>query len=43
MRVHVWPGSRPVGKFADALEAGGRSSGLRESFGLSAPGPIQRL
>jgi hypothetical protein len=43
MVVHVWPGARPVGKVADALEAGGRRSGLREAFGLSAPGPIQRL
>lgn len=43
MVVHVWPGARPVGKVADALEAGGRHSGLREAFGRSAPGPVQRL
>ncbi|RYB91295.1 hypothetical protein EUA06_08160 [Nocardioides glacieisoli] len=43
MTVHVWPWSRPVGKVADALEAGGRRSGLRETFGLSSPGPIQRF
>jgi hypothetical protein len=43
MVVHVWPGGRPVGKVADALEVGGKHSGLREAFGLSAPGPIQRL
>ncbi len=43
MAIHVWPGARPVGRTADALEAGGRSSGLRETFGLSGPGPIQRL
>lgn len=33
MAVHVWPGARPVRKVADALEAGGRRSGLRETFG----------
>jgi len=43
MLVHVWPGARPVGKVADALEADGRRSGLRESFGLSSSGAIQRL
>lgn len=43
MWVHVWPSARPVGRFADALEAGGQRSGLREAFGLSSPGPIQRL
>jgi hypothetical protein len=43
MAVHVWPWARPVGKVADALEAGGKRSGLRETFGLSSPGPIQRL
>lgn len=43
MVVHVWPGARPVGKVADALEAGGKRSGLREAFGGSAPGPVQRL
>ena len=43
MVVHVWPGARSVGKVAEALEAGGKPSGLREAFGLSAPGPIQRL
>ena len=35
MMVHVWPWARPVGRTADALEAGGRRSGLREAFGLS--------
>ena len=35
MAVHVWPWARPVGRTADALEAGGRRSGLREAFGLS--------
>jgi hypothetical protein len=34
MGVHVWPWSRPVGRTADALEAAGRASGLREAFGL---------
>ena len=43
MAVHVWPWARPVGKVADALEADGRRSGLREAFGLSPAGPIQRL
>lgn len=43
MGVHVWPWSRPVGRTADALEAAGKASGLREAFGLSGPGPIQRL
>ena len=43
MVVHVWPGARPVGKVADALEAGGKRSGLREAFGRPAPGPVQRL
>jgi len=43
MVVHVWPGARPVGKAATALEAGGTRSGLRETFGLSEPGPVQRL
>ena len=43
MVVHVWPWARPVGKTADALEAGGRRSGLREAFGVSSPGPIQQL
>lgn len=43
MAVHVWPGSRPVGKVADALEAGGKRSGLREAFGFSPSGPVQRL
>ena len=43
MVVHVWPGARPVGKVADALEADGARTGLREAFGGSAPGPIQRL
>ncbi|MBC2934779.1 hypothetical protein [Nocardioides sp. zg-1228] len=43
MLVHVWPSARPVGKVAEALEADGRRSGLRESFGLSSSGAIQRL
>ena len=41
MGVHVWPWARPVGKVADALESGGKRSGLREAFGMSGPGPIQ--
>ena len=32
MAIHVWPWSRPVGRTADALEANGRTSGLREAF-----------
>lgn len=43
MIVHVWPWARPIGKTADALEAAGQPSYLREAFGLSAPGPFQRL
>jgi len=43
MIVHVWPWSRPVGKTAEGLESAGQPSHLREAFGLSAPGPIQRL
>ena len=43
MAVHVWPGARPVGRVADALEASGRQSHLREEFGLAAPGPIQQF
>lgn len=43
MGYHVWPWTRPVGRTADALEARGRRSGLREAFGLSSPGPIQQL
>ena len=35
MVLHVWPGSRPVGKVADALERDGRGSGLREAFGVA--------
>ena len=34
MGVHVWPWARPVGRTADALEASGRASGLREAFGV---------
>ena len=34
MVLHVWPGARPVGKVADALERDGRRSGLREAFGV---------
>lgn len=43
MAVHVWPWSRPVTKVANALEAAGRTSHLREAFGLAAPGPIQQF
>ncbi|KGN36090.1 hypothetical protein [Knoellia subterranea] len=43
MWIHVWPGARSVGRTADALEAGGRASHLRETFGASAPGPIQQF
>lgn len=43
MAVHVWPWARPVGKMADALEASGRRTGLREAFGVPAPGPIQQF
>ena len=43
MAVHVWPWARPVGRSADALEAAGRRSGLREQFGHASSGPIQRL
>jgi hypothetical protein len=42
MAVHVWPWARPVGKVAEALEAAGRRSTLREAFGVPAPGPIQQ-
>lgn len=35
MLLHVWPGARPVGKVADALERDGRRSGLRETFGVA--------
>jgi hypothetical protein len=34
MGVHVWPWARPVGRTADALEAAGKRSGLRETFGV---------
>lgn len=43
MVVHVWPWARPVGKVAEGLEHGGRSSHLRETFGLASSGPVQRL
>ena len=43
MLLHVWPGSRPVGKIADVLESTGQHSHLRETFGLATTGPIQRL
>ncbi|GAA4121126.1 hypothetical protein GCM10022415_23540 [Knoellia locipacati] len=43
MAVHVWPGARPVGKVAIALEAAGRRSTLREEFGVPAPGPLQQF
>lgn len=42
MAVHVWPGTRSVTRTAEALEAGGRASFLRETFGLPTPGPIQQ-
>ena len=35
MALHVWPGARPVGRMADALERDGRRSGLREAFGVA--------
>lgn len=34
MFVHVWPWARPVGRTADALEANGKASHLRQTFGL---------
>ena len=44
MLVHVWPGRRPVGKVADALESNGKPSHLREAFGYAQPGgAVQRL
>ena len=43
MAVHVWPWARPVTKVADALEASGRPSFLRETFGVPAQGPIQQF
>lgn len=43
MAVHVWPSARPVGRVADALEAAGRRTTLREEFGVPAPGPIQQF
>ncbi|MFC7488995.1 hypothetical protein ACOCJ7_06085 [Knoellia sp. CPCC 206453] len=42
MAIHVWPGSRSVSRTADALEARGQASFLRESFGLPPAGPIQQ-
>lgn len=36
MVVHVWPWARPVGRTAEALEAGGKRSGLREALGVTA-------
>lgn len=41
--VHVWPGTRPVDKLAASLERDGQPSGLRETFGHAARGPIQEL
>lgn len=44
--VHVWPGSRPVGRLADNLERDGQRSGLREAFGMAGGSPggaIQEL
>lgn len=43
MVVHVWPSAGPVGRIAEALEKGGRSSHLRETFGLDSSGPVRRL
>lgn len=43
MALHVWPAARSVGKTADALEAQGQSSFLREAFGVPAPGAIQQF
>ncbi|MEO7269379.1 MAG: hypothetical protein ABIW49_09275 [Knoellia sp.] len=43
MAVHVWPGVRSISRTADALEAQGRTSFLREAFGLPAPGPLQQF
>lgn len=43
MAVHVWPWARPVTRTAEALEARGQSSYLREAFGLPAPSPMQQL
>lgn len=42
MAVHVWPAARSVAKTADALEAQGQPSFLREAFGLPVPGPMQQ-
>ena len=43
LAIHVWPSSRSVTKSADALEAKGQASFLRESFGLPAAGPLQQF
>ncbi len=43
LAVHAWPWSRPVIKTAEALEAAGQQSYLREDFGLEPAGPSQRL
>ena len=43
MVLHVWPSARVIDKVASPLEADGARIGLRESFGHSQPGPIQRL
>lgn len=43
MVLHVWPSARVIDKVAGPLEADGARTGLRESFGHSQPGPIQRL
>jgi len=43
MVVHVWPWARPLGRTVEALESAGQPSHLFEAFGLSGPGPIQRL
>lgn len=43
MAIHVWPGARSVARSAEALEANGRPSHLREAFGHTGPGPIQQF
>ena len=45
MAVHVYPWTRPVTRFADALEKDGARSGLLEAFGMQprSGGAIQEL
>ncbi|WP_156971349.1 hypothetical protein [Knoellia sinensis] len=43
MVLHVWPGARSVNKTAEALEANGQASFLRETFNVATPGPIQQF